>query len=113
MRTTPFALALASFMAAVALAQEAPKRSEGEQKAIAKIRQIGGLVLEVAQNDAHLEVSYQGVDKVADDQLAPLKDLKGVVYLNLRGKDVTDDQLANVAGLTDLTHLHLEKTKGP
>jgi hypothetical protein len=87
-------------------------RTEAEKKALEKIRQLGGLAIEVAQNDKRLEVSYLQTDgKFSDDYLTPLKDLKGVVHLNLRNQPVTDAQLAHIKGLTDLTHLHLEKTK--
>jgi hypothetical protein len=96
----------------VAEAQEATPRSEAEKKAIAKIRQLGGHALELAQNDPRLEVSYQQLDsKITDEHLALLKELKGLVHLNLRGQPVTDDQLANLKDLTSLTELHLEKTK--
>ena len=43
--------------------------------AIAKVQQLGGLVLELAQNDPRLEVSYQQSDhKFSDEQLVPLKE---------------------------------------
>src|SRR5436305_7749256 len=73
-------------------AQTKPPRTDIEQKAIAKVQQLGGLVLELAQNDPHLEVSYQQSDhKFTDEQLAILKDLKGpLVHLNLRRQEVTD-----------------------
>jgi hypothetical protein len=87
-------------------------QSEAGKKSLARIRQLGGLALEVAQNDQHLEVSYLQVDgKWTDEPLALLKDLKGVVHLNLRGQPVTDEQLAHLKPLTELTHLHLERTK--
>jgi hypothetical protein len=94
------------------LAQEKAPRSEAEKKALAKIQQLGGLALELAQNDSRLDVSYQGRDtKFTDECLLPLKDLKELVYLNLRGQDVTDASLAHLKGLTSLTRLHLERTK--
>jgi hypothetical protein len=87
-------------------------QSEAGKKALAKIRQFGGLALEVAQNDPHLEVSYIQTDgKFNDEYLAVLKDLKGLVHLDLRSQPVTDAQLAHLKPLTELTHLHLEKTK--
>src|ERR1051326_579074 len=95
-----------------ASAQDKPARSEAEQKALAKIQQLGGLALELAQNDPRLEVSYQQRDgKFTEECLLPLKDLKGLVQLNLRGQEVTDAQLVHLRGLTSLERLHLEKTK--
>ena len=98
--------------------KEAPKeaakvpRSAEELAAIESLRKQGALVLELAQTDPRLEVSYlQQVEKFGDAQLVPLKSLKGLVRLNLRGQGVTDDLLKNIAPLADLTHLHLEKTK--
>jgi hypothetical protein len=88
------------------------KRSEAEKQALAKLTKLGVSAMELAQNDPHLEVAYHLMDKeITADALAPLKDLKGVVHLNLRGRAVTDDMLAAVAGLKELTRLHLEKTK--
>ncbi|HTI50324.1 MAG TPA: hypothetical protein VL475_05215 [Planctomycetaceae bacterium] len=86
--------------------------AEAEKKAIAKIRESGALVLEIAQNDNRLDVSFltaQG--KVTNDLLAPLKDLTRLAHLNLRGTEVSDDGLAHFAGKTTLVRLHLEKTK--
>jgi hypothetical protein len=92
--------------------QEKAARTEAEQKALAKIQQLGGLALELAQNDPRLEVSYQQRDgKFTEECLVPLKDLKGLVYLNLRGQEVTDAHLVHLKGLTSLIRLHLEKTK--
>src|SRR5262245_47162357 len=86
------------------LAQTPPMRTEAEKKALAKIRQLGGLALELAQNDPRLDVSFQQITgKITPEHLALLKDLKGVVHLNLRGLDVTDEDLAQVSGLTSLT----------
>ncbi len=101
-----------SFTAAAVAADAPAKPSPGEQQAIAKIRQLGGLAMEVAQNDSHLEVSYlQTEGAFSDAYLAPLKELKGIVHLNLRGLPITDAQLVYIKDLTGLTELHLEKTK--
>jgi hypothetical protein len=87
-------------------------QSEAGKKSLAKIRQLGGLALELAQNDQHLEVSYIQTDgKLTDEHLALLKDLKGLVHLDLRGQPVTDAQLVHLKPLMELTRLHLEKTK--
>lgn len=112
-KLTTIASLFALTLALVAADTPAPVvQTEAGKKALAKIRKLGGLALEVAQNDAHLEVSYLQTDgKFGDDYLTPLKDLKGLVHLNLRGQPVTDAQLANLKSLTELTELHLEKTK--
>src|SRR5260370_516812 len=94
-------LVLAGSFAVLAQEKETPKatRSPAEEKSLARIRQLGGLTLEIAQNDPRLEVSYQQVDgKITDEHMMLLKDLKDLVNLNLRGKEVTDAQLAPLAG---------------
>jgi hypothetical protein len=108
-----FAL-LSALMIGLAAAQQPTPIAQTEvgKKSLAKIRQLGGLALELAQNDQHLEVSYIQTDgKLTDEHLALLKDLRGLVHLDLRGQPVTDAQLIHLKPLTDLTHLHLEKTK--
>src|SRR5436190_20145806 len=97
---------------AVLPAQAPAQRSEAEKKALDKVRQLGGLALELAQNDPRLDVSYHLMDKkITAEHLVPLKELKGLVHLNLRGTEVNDDMLAHLAGCTSLVRLHLEKTK--
>jgi hypothetical protein len=104
------ALLVAGLLAA--LAQEAPKRTPAEEKALAQVRQLGGLALELAQNDSHLEVTYQpGEGKFSEANLAPLKELKPLVHLNLAGQPVTDAMAGHLKDLVALTRLHLEKTK--
>jgi hypothetical protein len=107
-------LFLASSFVVLGQDKETPKkeRTPAELKALERIRQLGGLALELAQSDPRLEVSFQQVDgKLTDEHFLLLKDLKDLVYLNLRGKEVTDAQLAHLAGLTSLMRLHLERTK--
>src|SRR4029077_19480983 len=97
---------------AAAFAQVRGDDAEAEKKAIAKIREIGALVLEIAQNDNRLDVSFitaQG--KIANEQLAPLKDLTRLAHLNLRGLEIGDDALPYIASQKTLVRLHLEKTK--
>jgi hypothetical protein len=115
-RTLALTAALALLLAGVARAQQPPNPApptEAEKQALAKVRQLGGLAMELAQNDNHLEVIYlQSDGKFSDEYLVPLEGLKGrLVHLNLGGQPVTDAQLAHLKGLTDLTELHLEKTK--
>ena len=111
-----FALATGLVMMAACVAHaddnKTPKRSPAETKAIAKIKETGGQIMELAQNDPHLEVSFHlSGGKVTDEQLKPLTELKDVVHLNLRGTDVTDAGMQTVGKLTSLVRLHLERTK--
>ncbi len=94
------------------LSQVRAEESEAEKLAISKIRETGALVLEIAQNDNRLDVSYitaQG--KITNEQLAPLKDLTRLAHLNLRGLEIGDDALVYIAQQKTLVRLHLEKTK--
>ena len=102
---------LLAFLLVAMSAQDKAPRTDAELKAMARINQMGGLAIEIAQNDSRLDVSYQHVEKFSDDSLRLLKDLKDVVHLNLRGLGVTDSGLAHLSNLTSLTRLHLEQTK--
>jgi hypothetical protein len=106
-------LAVAGFLAAQDKPEKATEHTAAEKDAITKLQKLNVIVLDVAQNDSHLDVSYLQKDaKFSDDYLAPLKDLKSsLVGLNLRGQDVTDAQLAHLKDLTGLSRLHLENTK--
>src|SRR5260370_42246081 len=76
------AMALAVLFATAALTADPPspvQQTEAGKKALEKIRQLGGLALEIAQNDNRLEVSYLQTDgKFSDDFLTPLNDLQGL-----------------------------------
>lgn len=103
-------LAGAAFAAKPARAEDAD--AEKEKKAIARIRETGALVLEIAQNDKRLEVSYiTAQTKISNEHLLPLKDLTRLAKLNLRGLDISDEGLTSIAGQKSLVRLHLEKTK--
>jgi hypothetical protein len=111
-RVIPVAILLLSAAAVSAQAQKAAQPTEAEKKALARVRQLGGLALELAQNDNRLEVSYlQADEKWTDEHLSVLKDLKRIVHLNLRARPVTDAQLVHLKELPGLIELHLEKTK--
>ena len=76
---------------------------------MARIRQLGGLALELAQNDPRIEVNYQQVDSsLTDEHFLLLKDVKDLISLNLRQRR---DRCRNLAGDTSLMQLHLERTK--
>ncbi|GIW82179.1 MAG: hypothetical protein KatS3mg105_3986 [Gemmatales bacterium] len=80
--------------------------------ALEQIRKLGGLALELAQNDSRIEVTYRDAEgKITAEHLKPLKELKELVHLNLRGLNVTDELAVHLKDLKSLTRLHLEKTK--
>ena len=102
----------AAFLAATITTLQAQDAAEAEKKAIAKIRETGALVLEIAQNDNRLDVSYITAQaKITNEQLAPVKDLTRLANLNLRGLEIGDDALVFIAAQKTLVRLHLEKTK--
>lgn len=105
-------LALATALVGSLIAQTQAQDAEAEKKAIAKIRESGALVLEIAQNDNRLDVSYiTAPAKITAEQLAPLKDLTRLAKLNLGRLEIGDDALTAIAAQKTLVRLHLEKTK--
>lgn len=112
MRTMILSVAIFGGLLAQVPSQVRAQDAEAEKKAIAKIRETGALVLEIAQNDNRLDVSYITAQaKITAEQLAPLKDLTRLAHLNLRGLEIGDDALPAIAGQKTLVKLHLEKTK--
>lgn len=92
--------------------QPPAESSPAEQAAITKVRESGGQVLEIAQNDPRLDVAFHLADgEISDAALEPLKDMPNTTWLNLRGTAVTDAGLAHLAPLKSLEKLHLERTK--
>ncbi|MDA1159863.1 MAG: hypothetical protein O2983_09655, partial [Planctomycetota bacterium] len=86
--------------------------TEADKAALAKLRELGAMTLQVAQNDNRVEVAYHLSDgKIGNDHVAPLKGLKCIYSLNLRGTEVDDKGVAQLADTTGLVKLHLEKTK--
>lgn len=80
-------------------------------EAVAAIKALGGNVMPIAQNDAHLDVTlHLASGDVTDDALAQVAKLDGIVWLNLAGTKVTDAGLAQLANLKSLEKLHLERT---
>ena len=96
----------------VAFAQEKPAPTDAEKAAMAEVRKLGGQVMDLAQNDARLDVAYHLADgKIEDAALAPLKNLPKLAQLNVRGKDITDAGLVHLKDAKALVRLHLERTK--
>ena len=86
--------------------------ADADRDAVAKVRSLGGQVLELAQNDPRLDVSFHlGDVTLTPEHFAALRPLAGrVVELNLRGTNVDDALAKSLADLTALERLHLEKT---
>ena len=77
----------------------------------AALRDAGGNVMEIAQNDPRLDVSLHLSDRdVTDEVLAPLATMTQVAWLNLAGTKITDTGLVHLAALKGLEKLHLERT---
>ena len=86
--------------------------SAADKAAVEKIRESGGAVLEVAQNDNRLNVAFHlSIEEIGNEQLVLVKDLDFIVSLNMRGTAVDDQGVANLGGCSGLQRLHLEKTK--
>lgn len=95
-----------------ASAEEKPVPTDAEKAAMAEIRKSGGQVMELAQNDARLDVAFHLADgKITDDSLVPLKSLPKIAQLNLRGREITNAGLVHLKDLKGLVRLHLEKSK--
>src|SRR5690242_6227694 len=76
-----------------------------DQQKTAIIEKAGGRVATVAQNDNHLEVDLHLGGSADDATLAAIAGLKDVVFLNLGKTGLTDAGLAQIKGMTTLTHL--------
>jgi hypothetical protein len=82
-----------------------------ELKAIADLETNGIAVRPIAMNVNWRQANLQLLgSNVTDTTLTPLKNILGLVDLNLGNTKITDAGLANVSNLTNLTRLHLEKT---
>lgn len=83
-----------------------------EAAAVAKIEEAGGTVRKIAQSVEWREVAYHLSDKeVTDEALAPLADVPELTWLYLQGTKISDAGLKHIAGIKTLTKLHLEKTE--
>ena len=88
-----------------------PQVAAADAAALDKLRQAGARALPLAQGVNLLDVGFNTSADTADGQLALLAPIAQQVYeLNLAGSKVTDAGLANLAALTNLRRLHLEKT---
>jgi len=87
------------------------KPSAAELKAIATLESLGVAPRPIAMNVNWRELNLRGQDSaVLDKALVSLKDVLGLVELNLGGTKIKDADLANIKGLINLDRLHLENT---
>lgn len=99
---TMFALTL--MLSGFALAQN------DEANAIEQLESAGGRVLRIAADTEDREVSlYLAGDSITDEEVALLKSISNIKWLNLANTEVTNAGLANIADL-QLNKLHLERT---
>ena len=82
-----------------------------DQAAIDSIKKNGGLVLPSPGRENQWDIQFQlrGRD-LTDDGLANVAKLGNVVELNLRDTKITSAGLVHLKGLAKLTRLHLERT---
>ena len=82
-----------------------------EQHAIESIKRNGGLVLPSPGGDNQWEVQFQLRGRnLSDAGLADIAKLKNIIELNLRDTKITSDGLIHLKELNKLTRLHLERT---
>ena len=86
-----------------------------ETSAIAKVEELEGQVLGIAQNSDGVRVllppkTFEG-RVLSDDDLSALKEISNIVELDLKNTGITDAGLTHLSSLTSLERLHLEKTK--
>ncbi len=87
------------------------KPSSAEQKAIAKLESQGISVRPIAAglNWREANLRLHGTN-VTDATLAQVKDIAGLIELNLATTKITDAGLASIAGLVNLETLNLSQT---
>jgi len=88
------------------------KLCAADETVLDAIRRSGGLVLSAPGKTENWEVEFhlRGRD-LNDEGLANVAALKRVVVLNLRDTQITSAGLVHLKGLTQLRRLHLERTK--
>ena len=87
------------------------KPSAAELKAIATLESLGAAARPIAMNVNWRELNLRAQEgQVLDKALVALKDVLGLVELNLGGTKIKDTDLANIKGLINLNRLHLENT---
>jgi hypothetical protein len=86
-----------------------PQPSAEEQKAYDELAKRGVLAEAIAQNVNWRYANFRGAEKPDAAVFALLKPCQLLVDLDLGGAPVTDDDLANLEGLTNLKRLNLAR----
>ena len=87
------------------------KPTAAELKAIKELEALGVEARPIAANLNWREVNFRGQSPEAIEKaLGPLKNVLGLVDLNLAGAKIKDADLVNLKGLINLNRLHLENT---
>jgi hypothetical protein len=85
--------------------------TEAETAALDKLREQGVLAMRVAQNVKWVQANFRLVgDKITDEHVAPVADIRNLTDLDLSKTGITDDGLAHIKNLTNLTRLNLNNT---
>jgi hypothetical protein len=83
-----------------------------EADAINKILEMGGSVMQIAQNDDSNIVDFHlGGKELTDEGLENVKSVGKLVHLDLKDTQVTDEGLRQIANITTLTRLNLARTQ--
>ncbi|MFN7139943.1 MAG: c-type cytochrome domain-containing protein [Limisphaerales bacterium] len=87
------------------------KPGPAEAKAVAQLEAAGVSIRPIAQNTQLKEANFRSLGtNTTDATIAPLKDVLGLMDLNLASTKITDNGLVALKTLTNLTILHLEHT---
>jgi mono/diheme cytochrome c family protein len=93
--------------------EELPNVDPAPPEALASVRELGALVLPLAQDTNRLNADFRSVAaNTADEQIARLEVVGGqLTWLNLARSKVSDAGLAVIAKLPQIARLHLELTE--
>ena len=87
------------------------KPTAAEIKAIKEMEALGVAVRPIAANLDWREVNFRAQNvEVIEKALIPMKNVLGLVDVNLGGAKIKDADLVNLKGLINLNRLHLENT---
>ena len=113
----PLPLAAALLLAVAAPQEEepapVPPLTDADRTAIAAVKKLGGRVVQLAQNDARVDVSFHlGGVTLTPAHFDALGPLAGRLHeLNLRGTNLDDALARKLTLFPALRRLHLEKTR--